>query len=136
VSDGPGEPIATTRRLYRLFEQRDIGGILGLLQPDVEWAEPANPYNPSGGARHGHAGFLEWVKIGQAAEEILALEPTLFLTGADSVAVVGTTTCRVRATGKAYTREFVHVLRFRDGKVASFREYFDTFAAAEAFRPG
>jgi ketosteroid isomerase-like protein len=103
----------------------------------VEWGEPPNPYNPAGGTRHGHEGFLEWLHIGNQSEEVLALEPKEFLANSSAVAVVGHTKCRVRATGREYETEFVHLVTIKDGKVQRFREFFDTFAAAEAFRgPG
>jgi ketosteroid isomerase-like protein len=34
-----------------------------------------------------------------------------------------------------YETDFVHLVTFRDGKIARFQEFFDTYAASEAFRP-
>jgi uncharacterized protein len=127
--------IALVRTLYQAFADRDIPSMLAVLSPTVEWGEPSNPLNPAGGTRHGHDGFLEWVRIGNEAEEVLFLEPRDFLSNSESVAVVGFTRCRVRKTGKLYETDFVHLITLRDGKVERFREFFDTFAAAEAFRP-
>lgn len=126
--------IELVRSLHRAFAQRDIPAMLALLSPTVEWGEPPNPHNPAGGTRHGHAGFLEWARIGNEAEEVLVLEPRDYLTNDDPVAVVGFTRCRVRQTGAAYDTDFVHLVTIRDGKVQCFREFFDTYAAAEAFR--
>lgn len=134
ISD-PHRNIEIVQTLYEAFARRDIQSLLGALSPTVEWGEPSNPYNPAGGTRRGHAGFLEWLRIGNESEEVLVLEPKDFLANPTSVAVVGFTKCRVRATGKEYQTEFVHLVTLRDGKVQRFREYFDTFAAAEAFRP-
>ncbi len=106
-----------------------------MLSPDVTWGEPENPLDPASGTRHGHEGFLEWARVGTAAEEILALEPRRFIADDDCVAVVGHTRCRARATGKVYDTDLVHLVVLRDGKVTSFQEFFDTWAAAEAFRP-
>jgi hypothetical protein len=122
------------RRLYAAFDGRDIPGILGMLAPDVEWSEPRNPYNPTGGTRRGHEGFLEWADVGRQAEDILVLQPRRMLVDEDSVAVVGYMKCRAVATGKVYESDFVHLVILRDGKVAKFQEFFDTFAAGEAFR--
>lgn len=97
--------------------------------------EPANPLNPAAGTRHGHAGFLEWARIGAGAEEVLVLEPRQYLTGPDTVAVVGFARCRARGSGRSYDTDFVHVIRFRGSQVVQFQEFFDTYAAAEAFRP-
>lgn len=130
----PSEMILAVKALYAAFERRDIDSMLAALTDDVVWCEPPNPFNPAGGARHGHAGFLEWVRVGRDAEEILALETRQFLTGADSVAVVGYTRCRAKTTGRVYETDFVHLVTLRDGKIARFQEFFDTFAAGEAFR--
>ena len=48
-----------------LFLKKDIHAILGLLSENVEWGEPENPFNPAGGTRTGHSGFMEWINIGK-----------------------------------------------------------------------
>ena len=130
----PRQNIAFVQSLYRAFAAKDIPSILNVLSPAVEWGEPPNPFNPAGGTRYGHDGFLEWLRVGNESEEVLALEPRDFLANLHSVAVVGYTRCRVRTTGREYETDFVHLVTLKDGKVRSFREFFDTFAAAEAFR--
>ena len=125
----------TARDLYRAFGQRDFEAILAMLTEDVEWGEPENPYNPAGGTRHGHAGFLEWLNIGGESEEILVLKPHTFIAEDDHVAVVGYIECLAKPTGRTYTSDFVHVITFREGKICRFREFFDTYVAGEAFRP-
>ncbi len=126
--------IALVQQVYDAFARRDIGTMLNFLDANVEWGEPPNPFNPAGGMRHGHAGFLEWLQVGNQAEEVLVLEPRKFLAGEDTVAVIGFTKCLAKPTGKMYETDFVHVVTVKDGKVARFQEFFDTFAAAEAFR--
>jgi ketosteroid isomerase-like protein len=128
------ENIRIVRELYSAFQKSDINAILAILHPDVEWGEPANPFNPAAGTRYGHAGFLEWLEIGRQSEEILTLEPQQYLGNSDTVAVVGYTRCRARSTGKIYETDFVHLITFKEGKIIRFREFFDTFIAAEAFR--
>ena len=96
---------AVVRELYASFQNGDVEAMLTRISSDVEWSEPDNPFNPAGGTRRGHSGFLEW---------LLA-----------------------RATGRIYESDFVHVVTFKDGKVARFQEFFDTYLAGEAFRsPG
>jgi ketosteroid isomerase-like protein len=126
--------VAIVKEVYAAFARRDLAAIVPRLSPEVVWSEPANPHNPAAGTRHGHAGFLEWARIGAEAEDIEALTPALFLSGDDAVAVVGHMKCRARRSGRTYESDFVHVVRFRDGLVTSFQEFFDTFAAGEAFR--
>jgi ketosteroid isomerase-like protein len=127
--------IETVKRLYSTFAQGDISGILAMLHPQVEWGEPGNPFNPAAGTRYGHAGFLEWLQIGKESEEILILEPQTFLSNHDTVAVIGYTKCLAKPTGKTYETDFVHVVTLKEGKIVRFREFFDTYVAAEAFRP-
>ncbi len=77
--------------LHAAFRKGDVGAILAVISPDVEWTEPDNPFNPAAGTRHGQAGFLEWLRIGKESEQILVLEPRQFLSDGDTVAVVGYT---------------------------------------------
>jgi uncharacterized protein len=128
--------IATVQEVYAAFSKGEIDTVLTKLCADVVWSEPENPFNPAGGTRHGHAGFLEWVRIGREAEEIQLLEPRRFLTDRDVVAVVGHMRCRAKATGRVYESDFVHLVTLRGGKIAAFQEFFDTYAAGEAFRAG
>ncbi len=126
--------IEKVRHLYTAFTNRNIPAILEMLSHAVEWGEPSNPHNPTGGTRRGHEGFLEWVRIGRQSEDILVLEPRKMLVDEDSVAVVGYMKCRAIPTGKVYESDFVHLVTFEAGKVARFQEFFDTYAASEAFR--
>ncbi len=134
AAEGHRDNLAIVRDLYEAFSGRDIDAVMKLLSDDVVWGEPENPFNPAGGTRSGHAGFLEWARIGREAEEILALEPKKFLLDEESVAVVGFTKCLAKRTGKIYETDFVHLFTIRDGKVARFQEFFDTYIAGEAFR--
>lgn len=122
------------QQLYASFAKRNIPAIVALLDGSVEWGEPDNPHNPAGGTRHGHQGFLEWLQIGREAEEILALDIHKLLADNDSVAVVGHMRCLAKPTGKTYESDFVHLVTLRAGKVVKFQEFFDTYAAGEAFR--
>jgi ketosteroid isomerase-like protein len=126
--------IDLVQRMFAAFGKGDIDTILGLLSADVEWGEPDNPYNPAAGTRHGHAGFLEWLRIGKQSEDILVLEPRQFLAQGDTVAVVGYMKCLAKSTGRIYESDFVHLVTLKCGKVTRFQEFFDTYSAAEAFR--
>jgi ketosteroid isomerase-like protein len=130
----PKRNLEIVQALYSAFATRDISSILSMLSATVEWGEPENPYNPAGGTRFGHSGFLEWVTIGKNTEEILVLAPQKMLADADSVAVVGHMKCRALSTGKTYESDFVHVVSIHGGKICKFQEFFDTYIAGEAFR--
>lgn len=129
-----GETVDAVKALYAAFRRGDVPALVAALDPEVEWSEPENPLNPAAGVHRGHAGFLEWARLGREAEEILSLEPRRFLTDGAGVAVVGHTRCRARSTGRTYDTDFVHLITFAGGKIVRFQEFFDTWAAAEAFR--
>ena len=128
------ENIDIVKQLYNAFSIKNINQILELLSEDIEWGEPENPYNPAGGTRKGHSGFLEWLNIGKNAEEILVLEPKRWLSDIDSVTVVGFKRCFAKPTGKTYESDFVHFIVIEDKKICKFQEFFDTYIAGEAFR--
>jgi ketosteroid isomerase-like protein len=134
IGEGEMSNLAVVRQVYAAFARRDMNAVLVHLSHDVVWSEPENPFNPAAGTRHGHAGFLEWARVGHEAEDVEVLAPQSFLTSEDAVAVVGRLKCRVRRTGRSYESDFVHVVWFRDGMIVRFQEFFDTYAAAEAFR--
>ena len=127
-------PIEVAQALYAAFAKRDIDAMLKLLHPEVEWGEPEHPFNPAGGTRRGHGGFLEWVQIGREAEDVEVLNIERFLSDAESVAAIGHMRCYVKSTRRRYESDFVHVISVREGLVTRFREFFDTYAAGEAFR--
>lgn len=129
------ENIKIVQSIYDAFAKRDINAIVEMLSDEVEWGEPMNPYNPAGGTRHGHEGFLEWLNVGRQSEDILVLEPRKMLVDDDSVAVVGYEKCRAIQTGKVYETDFVHLVTIYKQKVIKFQEFFDTYIAGEAFRP-
>lgn len=133
--DVTADTLAVVQAAYRAFATRDIESLLALLAPDVEWGEPDNPSIPSSGTRHGVDGVRDWLRIGNDTEEILAFEPERFIAQDDAVAVIGRTTVRARPTGRTYGTDFVHLIVVQNGRIRRFQEFFDTAAAAEAFRP-
>ena len=128
------ENIEVVQQLYNAFAKKDIGKMLQLLHPDVVWSEPSNPYNPCSGTRYGHPGFMEWLSMGRQAEEFLDLQTKKFLCDSDSVAVYGFVKCKALTTNKIYESDFVHLITLADNKIIKFQEFFDTYAAGEAFR--
>lgn len=133
-SETSRQSLSVVESAYRAFAARDVAALLELLHDDVIWGEPANPLIPSAGTRVGVAGVLEWLHIGKETETIVALEPRRFLADEDTVAVVGHTKVVAKPTGRTYDTDFVHLVTVADGRILRFQEFFDTYAAAEAFR--
>ena len=83
---------------------------------------------------HGIPGVLEWLKTGNATEDIRALDVHRMLVDGEMAAVVGHTAIVARPTGRPYETDFVHLVTVQDGRITRFVEFFDTWVAAEAFR--
>lgn len=71
--------------------------------------------------------------VGENSEN-LHFEPREFAAQRNKVVILGDYRWRVKATGKEFTSDFVHVNTFNDdGKITSFKEYLDTAAARDAY---
>ena len=66
----------------------------------------------------------------QSADEF---EPKEFLAHGDKVAVLGHYTWHVKATGRKFSSDFVHVFTVQNGKITNMHEYLDTHAAVQAY---
>ena len=125
--------VQTTQNAYAAFSRGDVPAVLASLTDDVDWLIPgpadAIPY---AGRRRGPAQVAKFFEALAAAEEVLAFEPREFVSEGDTVVACGNYRARVKTTGRTYEAEWVHVFHFRDGKVANFKEFFDTAVAVAA----
>ena len=93
--------------------------------PDVKWIET------SGGPFAGNFVGPEDVAAGVFARIAVEwsefhVEPDEYVASGDTVAVLGTYRGTYRATGKAVSARFVHMYRFRDGRVIRYECVGDT----------
>jgi ketosteroid isomerase-like protein len=63
-----------------------------------------------------------------AAEEITRFEPREFFNAGDHIVVVGFVAAVIKATGKAFESEWVHIFTVAGGRVTRWLEFFDTAA--------
>lgn len=66
-------------------------------------------------------------------EEVEQMDLQDFIAQSDKVLVFGHYKGRVKSTGRSYTKEFIHVVMLRHGKVIKFREYVASDDMHEAF---
>jgi ketosteroid isomerase-like protein len=57
-----------------------------------------------------------------------------FIADGDTVVVLGYVHSMVKATGRDFKSEYVHVLTVKDGKLISYREYLDTAQLLAAYK--
>jgi len=117
---------------YECFGSGDIEGLLEFYSDDISWETPKVDNAAYSGARRGKEAVLEFFGMLAESETFTKFEPTEFIAEGDKVVVLGTFEVTVKATGKSFATDWVHVMTVQDGKVTAFREYFDTAAANQA----
>jgi uncharacterized protein len=125
--------VDVVRGLYEAFGRGDIAGVLGGMDPAIEWREAeSNPYMPSGEAWIGPDAVVTnlFMKLG-ADWEGFTVHPTIFHDAGDSVVVEGRYSGTYKATGKNQDTQMCHVWRLKGGKVVSFQQYVDTARVQE-----
>lgn len=119
---------------YEKFKTGDIEGLLNLFTDDIEWSVPEIENAPFAGSRSGKKAVGEFFAQLTEAEDITRFEPLEFIAQGDKVVVLGDSAANVRATGRSYETDWVHVFHMKDGKVHEFQEFFDNAAATKAFQ--
>ncbi|HEU4589140.1 MAG TPA: nuclear transport factor 2 family protein [Gemmatimonadales bacterium] len=120
---------------YAAFARGDVQAVLDMMVDDVVWISPG-PRNllPTAGERRGRAQVAEFFATLNEVEKIQLFDPHEFVAQGDKVVAFVTYRSRVRATGQTIETELAHVFTIRNGKIAEFREFFDTAAAVAAFQ--
>jgi len=119
------------RAIYDAFAAGDVPGVLGRMDPAIEWNEAENfPYadgSPYIGPEAVAQGVFircatEWDGFGCQVDEIVD--------AGDTVVAFGRYLGTYKATGKPQNAQMAHVWRIADGRVMWFQQYADTLAVA------
>ena len=121
--------------LYAAFSRGDLDTILRNVTDDVEWVEFGPASIPFTGVHHGRESVKRCLTLVKVTQSDLRIRITEFVSAGDTVVAAIRYSGRVTATGRAFDTSAVQVFTFRDGKVASFRDYFDTAQLATAYTP-
>jgi hypothetical protein len=123
------------QRFYANVQAGDIDAVLALLSPDFELVYSGPSVIPSAGTWKGQEGFRNWAQAalrGHLPPESVTFEE--FIVQGDRIVVPGHVTLRVKTTGKTCETDFLHLFTVHGGKLTSWRDFFDTFLLAEAYR--
>lgn len=119
--------------LYQAFANKDLAGVIGLLDPEIRWRE-ADGY-PYAGIYRGpdavKAGVFDRI-IGEWSS--YSTVPTEIIEQGSTVVGLGTYTGTYAATGKTFTCPFAHVWRVRDGRIIDFDQHTDTHLVQQALK--
>jgi ketosteroid isomerase-like protein len=124
---------ATIRGLYAAFARGDVPSVLGALAPDVRWTEAEG--FPYGGTYSGPQAVLEnvFMKLGTEWEGFAAI-PRELVAQDETVVAIGEYSGKYKATGKSFRTPYVHVWKFKGGKVQTFEQHTDTVVVQRALK--
>src|SRR5471030_711009 len=117
------------RRFYAALAVEDAPAALALLADDIEWTTMWQYQAAGRGPQHVAEGVLmpimkEWRDVSFVVSEFVADGAT--------VVSLGLFTGTHASTGKNVQARYAHVWTVARGRIASFRQYIDTLAVAQA----
>jgi len=120
--------------IYANFETGNIPAILATFDQDIKWTHHGpREQIPFAGEWSGVEGAGQMLRTFAETVEPVFMNVIDIVASGDKVVVQINESYRVKATGKAYVTEVVHIWTIRDNKVIRFDELYDSAAIAEAF---
>ena len=127
--------ILTAHSLYAAFSRGDVATVLAGCTPDIEWHAGGRREDfPTFGARKGIQEVEEFFQTVAQLERFTEFSPKEFYSDGDRVFALGNLSITLVPNGRQLNSDWVHVITFRNGKVARFREFLDTAAYVAAYR--
>jgi ketosteroid isomerase-like protein len=127
------ENIQTIQALYGGMQTGDIGAVLGLMDPAIEWMEAENFIYADRNPYKGPDYILNNLFMRIVTEwEGFKVIPDEFCDSGDKVIVFGRYQGTYRATDKPINAQMVHVFTLANGKVTKFQQYVDTLQVRNA----
>ena len=126
---------AAVDAFYEAYASRDPQRIGAVLDDDVEWQVngPSEVIKICGYWRGKAAVIDRFTRLVPQVIAFKKLDIEHLLVDGDHSAMFGRITSRHRDSGRTISHRVSHIVRYRNGKVASFRVINDTFDAAEQF---
>jgi ketosteroid isomerase-like protein len=124
------ENVALAHKLIDAVELRDLDRLTELTDPDVEWRSAF--VAGTGGVYRGHAGMREYISDMNDAWDIVRLDVDHEIGVGAVVVFVGRIHYRGKGSGIEAESESGYMLKFREGRVLTFRPFREPEAALEA----
>jgi uncharacterized protein len=123
--------IETTKRGYELFKQGDIATLVNEIVDDsCTWISPGpSDKLPWAGTFRGKQGIADFFTRVAQNLDFTQFVPREMIEQDDTVVVIGTSSARAKKTGKTIEDDWVHVFKYKQGRMVFFQEYIDTAAA-------
>lgn len=129
---GTTETVQLVRQVYEAYGKGDMATVFAALADDVEWdSHGASEIVTWGGHFSGKDGVTAFFQRITAAIALERFEVVDIIGQDDRAAVVTKVSVRFHCNGRPLTVQKVDIVKVRDGKVASFTEYYDTGIVVE-----
>jgi len=115
------QAIAGLRAAYAAFNRGDIAAAVELLDPQIEWTEPAE--FPGGGTYHGQAGAKTYLTQSRESAAEVHSEPEKFIPIGDRVVVFVRARVRAHDSNVWQDMRLADVYTFRNGKAVQMRAF-------------
>jgi uncharacterized protein len=124
--------VEIVRSFYAAVGRGDVQAVLNLLHPQLEWTE-AEGFPYYSGTWRRPQDVLEKLLVPLARDwEKFSASADDFIVEGDRVVSLGFYSGVAKATRKDMRAAFAHVWRIRDGKLARFDMYTDTYLVRQA----
>ena len=126
-----------TRDLYRLLTADFMDVVENWITDDFVWINYLPEHIPFGGIYKGPEGLMQYGRALVKAIELKPLHVDDILVKGNNAVIIGVERgTRVKATGKLYDMDWVHVVKYENnGKISYLREYNQYEEMAAAFSP-
>lgn len=119
--------------VYGLFAQGDVPGVLDSMDPEIEWNEAENFPYADGNPYIGPQAVLDGVFLRLGSEwDYWILDVQEIIGAGDVVIACGRYKAKNKETGRVIDAQFAHFWGLREGKLAKFQQYADTYQAMGA----
>lgn len=125
------ENVETARAVLEVLGQRDAERLVGLSDPEVEW----HSFFALGGVYRGHDETRQYISDLSDAWEVARADLDDWLAVEDLVVLVGRIHYRGKGSGVESETPVGWVLRFRSGRVLSFKAFRDPASVFAALGP-
>lgn len=116
--------LETAKTAYTLFQRGEISTMVkDIIDDDCTWISPGPKDKlPWAGTFNGKQGVADFFGRVEQNLEFNEFTPAEMLEQGETIVVIGKSSARAKPTGKIINDDWVHVLRFRHGKLVFFQE--------------
>ena len=133
--DETASNVAFVKGLYAAFKRGDVQPQMDALTEQTTWQLYGPASFPLCGLRTGKAQILDFLQTLGSTLDVKSSVQHRFIAEGDTIIVLGSVHSVVRATGKEFKSEYVHILTVKDRKLVGYREFLDVAQLIECYKP-